>query len=662
MNLSRSRSSTAKSNGRPRRAARILPIIGMVASLVTVGFTLWIQAAMQHQAEVVGPLLKQSQKLESALGQSFAALQEWVAFGDPSIKTNRARLWRDEIAPRLKGLESAATSQEDQKAIYDLRTEIQLIKILQWQIEDSARGIGNIEARLLYEKEVVTLRDQALYYLAQPPTKGSRADQPDAHLLRSRLRGMVLQTDAALFRLLEKYTAAQAHKVKRLAELTREAARQLAVIKLEDNLHQVFVTEVLAFVDRSEEVSTIRAQKNWNKMDSLYRVRLQPAKDRAAALLATIVERQERRVHKESRGLFRWSFVILALALLVGVLSGASIYYAYQLTDRADRALASAKSLGQYALGERIGSGGMGQVFRAQHALLRRPAAVKVMRGTRALDPESQARFLKEVQLTSTLSHPNTIAIYDYGRSAEGLMYYAMELLDGVSLNTLVRSTGPVPPARVAHILSQICGSLSEAHGLGLLHRDLKPSNIMLVVKGGVPDVVKVLDFGLVSEISELSPNSTEGLVGTPAYLAPELIDAESNVSVRSDIYAIGAIAYFLLTGTEMFESTDVEEVLRAQVEDECERPSIRLGAVLPFDLEAIVMGCLDKDPGRRPASTNDLEQLFETAELDTWSRTEAHAWWTKYGESVRALSRENLNSSSPSVGDDLDIGDRTPA
>ncbi|MBL4633496.1 MAG: serine/threonine protein kinase [Kofleriaceae bacterium] len=597
--------------------------------------------------------------LESALGHSFAALQEWIAFGEPATKIHRARLWRDEIAPRLERLESAATSGDDERAVYDLRTELQTIKILQWQIEDAARSIGNVEARFLYEDEVVTLRTRAVRYLAQPPAKGSRADQADAHLLRSRLRGMVLQTDAALFRLLENYTSGHAQKLKQLTELTRGLARQLSAIKLEDGLHSVFAAEVLAFVERSEDVLEVRGQKNWNKTNSLFRTELQPAEERAAALLASIVERQERRLIKETRGLFRWSFVILALALLVGVLSGASIYYAYQLEDRADRALASAKSLGQYALGDRIGSGGMGQVFRAQHALLRRPAAIKVMGGTHALDPESQARFLKEVQLTSTLSHPNTIAIYDYGRSAKGLLYYAMELLDGVSLDALVRSTGPVPPARVAYILGQICGSLSEAHGLGLLHRDIKPSNIMLVVKGGVPDVVKVLDFGLVSEIAKLSQSTTAGLVGTPAYLAPELVVAESNASVRSDIYAIGAIGYFLLTGTEMFEFDNVEEVLRAQVEDECERPSIRLGAALPVDLEAIVMGCLAKEPGQRPASTNDLERLFESADLDAWSRTEAHAWWTQYGESVRALSRDTADSSSSGVGGNFDIGSR---
>lgn len=659
MSRTRSSSGTRRSRG-PWRAVRVLPLIGMVASLLTVGFTLWIQAAVQHQSEVVGPLLRQSQMLESALGQSFGALQEWIVFGDPAIKTHRARLWRNEIAPRLEGLEGAATSEDDERAVYDLRTELQTIKILQWQIEDAARSMGNIEARFLYEEEVVELRNRAVHYLGQSPAKGSRADQADARLLRSKLRGMVLQTDAALFRLLENYSSGHAHKLQNLAELTRNLANKLTEIKLEDGLHDVFATEVLAFVDRSEDVLDVRALKNWNKTNSLFRTELQPAKERAAALLVSIVERQERRLMKETHGLFRWSFVILALALLVGILSGASIYYAYQLEDRAERALASAKSLGQYALGDRIGSGGMGQVFRAQHALLRRPAAVKVMRGTRALDPESQASFLKEVQLTSTLNHPNTIAIYDYGRSAKGLLYYAMELLDGVSLHTLVRSTGPVPPARVVHILGQICGSLSEAHGLGLLHRDINPSNIMLVVKGGVPDVVKVLDFGLVSEIAKLSPTKAVGLVGTPAYLAPELVVAESNASVRSDIYAIGAIAYFLLTGTEMFESTDIEEVLRAQVEDECERPSIRLGAALPIDLEAIVMGCLAKDPGQRPASTNDLERLFESAEVDAWSRAEAQAWWTQYGESVRSLSRDTADSSSSDVEADFDIGSRT--
>lgn len=660
MSRSRSSGSNLRSVAGPRRTGRILPIIGMVAALLTVGFTLWIQAAMQHQTDVAGPVLEQSKKLQGALAQSFSALQEWVAFGDPVAKTSRAHLWRDEIAPLLERLESTATSQSDDLEIYDLRSELQSIKIIQWQIEDAARSMGNVEARFLYEEEVIALRDRAVNYLAQVPPGGSPADAPDAHLLRSRLRGLVLQTDAALFRLLDDYTSAQAHKLKRLAELTRTRAQELANYELEDGLHKVFASEVLAFVDRCERVLEARARDNWNYADTQFHTKLQPAKERASALLASIVDRQERRLLTESRSLFRWSFVILALALLVGGLSGASIYYNYQLEDRAEKALASAKSLGQYALGDRIGSGGMGQVFRAQHALLRRPAAVKVMRGTRALDPESQALFLKEVQLTSTLNHPNTIAIYDYGQSSKGLLYYAMELLDGVSLDSLVRVTGPIPPARVAHILGQICGSLSEAHGLGLLHRDLKPSNIMLVVKGGVPDVVKVLDFGLVSEVSKLPSRPTTRLVGTPAYMAPELVVAESNASARSDIYAIGGIAYFLLTGTEMFESTDVEEVLRAQVEDDCERPSIRLGAALPIDLEAIVMGCLAKDPGQRPATTSDLELLFESADIESWSSRQAHAWWTQYGESARAQSREAQEPTSADVASEFDIGSRS--
>lgn len=634
-------------------------MLGMVASLLTVGFTLWIQATMQHQSEVAGPLLRESQMLESALAESFGSLQAWVAFGTADAPATRTKLWQDEIAPRLERLEAAANSSQDQQEIYELRTELKTIKVLQWQIEDAAQTVGNVEARFIYEEEVVALRDRATRYLMQRPAPGAPGDEVEARLLRSSLRGLVLQMDGALVRLIIDYTPAQAHKLRQLAESTREAARQLEAMKLPNGFHEIFATEVRSFVDRTESVVRSRAKRDWNYTDTKFRTQLRPASDRAAALLVSLVKRQERGLIKETRSLFRWSFVILALALLVGVFSGFSIYYTYQLRDRAERALASAQSLGQYALGERIGSGGMGQVFRAEHALLRRPAAVKVMRGTRAQDPESQARFLKEVQVTSTLSHPNTVAIYDYGRSSDGLLYYAMELLDGVSLESLVRATGPIPPARVAHILSQICGSLSEAHGRGLLHRDLKPSNIMLVIKGGVPDVVKVLDFGLVSEIGELPSRTGHGLVGTPAYLAPELIVAESNASVRSDIYAIGAIAYFLVTGTVLFPSADVEETLRAQVEDDCERPSLRLGAALPVDLEAIVMGCLAKEPGNRPARTNHIETLLDSATIDSWSRKQANTWWTQYGESVRAAAREDGDSSSSDVGPKFDIGSR---
>ncbi len=279
------------------------------------------------------------------------------------------------------------------------------------------------------------------------------------------------------------------------------------------------------------------------------------------------------------------------------------------------------EKLGQYVLEEQIGEGGMGMVYRARHAMLRRPTAIKLLLPDKNSETNLR-RFEREVQRTARLSHPNTIAVYDYGRTPAGLFYYAMELVNGITLQQLVERDGPQPPARVVHILQQVCGALAEAHQAGLIHRDIKPANIMLSERGDATDLVKVLDFGLVKEL-ESDPadhgiSSTGLVLGTPHYLSPEAIEAPSTVGPASDIYALGAVGYFLVTGKPLFEASTIVALCSKQLSETPIRPSDRLGGPVPDDLEAILMACLAKRPADRPGSAIELAEQLSRVDCAT--------------------------------------------
>ncbi len=296
---------------------------------------------------------------------------------------------------------------------------------------------------------------------------------------------------------------------------------------------------------------------------------------------------------------------------------------------------ALSERVGPYVLEEKIGEGAMGAVYRASHVMLRRPTAVKILLS--AASPIAVTRFEREVQLTCRLTHPNTIAIYDYGRTGDGAFYYAMELLDGASLDRVVGATGPLPEARVIHLLHQLCGSLNEAHMAGLVHRDVKPSNIQVCTRGGMHDVAKLLDFGLVKAVESSSAELTQQnvILGTPAYLAPEVILDAAASGPAQDVYALGAVAYFMLAGRAAFSGTKPMEICLQQL-NVTPAPLRKRGVKISKSFETLIAACLEKDPRRRPTSMRELAAALPRS---TWSVADEQQD-TKKEKPHKALSR----------------------
>ena len=289
-----------------------------------------------------------------------------------------------------------------------------------------------------------------------------------------------------------------------------------------------------------------------------------------------------------------------------------------------------AKQIMQYRLQEKIGTGGMGDVYRAEHVLLKRQCAMKLIKPERGRDLSSLASFEREVIATARLSHWNTIEIYDYGHTDDGTFYYVMELLEGENLQTLVEKHGPMPPERVVHLLAQACDALHEAHHAGLIHRDIKPANIFAARRGGNWDVAKLLDFGLVRELSTEVPGEQRksSFSGTPMFMSPEQVTEYNKVDGRSDIYAIGSVAYFLLTGVPPFEGNNIVDILRAHASSPVVKPT-ELQPNIPDDLEQVVLTCLRKSPEDRYATADSLSQsLRECQCAKDWNAHTAANWW----------------------------------
>ena len=299
--------------------------------------------------------------------------------------------------------------------------------------------------------------------------------------------------------------------------------------------------------------------------------------------------------------------------IMITVMSALALYGSYRIEELGQDAEV-ARELGQYLLRRTIGEGGMGTVYLAEHRFLRRPCAVKLIRPDQAGDRATLARFEREVQAAAGLTHPNTVQIYDYGQTDDGTFYFAMEYLPGVTLDELVTREGPLEPKRAVRILAQLCGALHEAHARGLIHRDLKPGNVMLCERGGMPDVAKLLDFGLVGALEHetTDPRITQAgvILGTPSYMSPEQCMGEVDVTPASDIYSLGALAYFLLAGTAPFEGRPVVQTIVAHLH-EPPRPLTEARPGLPAALSDVIDRCLAKRPEDRFRDAASLERAL---------------------------------------------------
>jgi serine/threonine-protein kinase len=300
---------------------------------------------------------------------------------------------------------------------------------------------------------------------------------------------------------------------------------------------------------------------------------------------------------------------------------------------------AIARELGSYKVGELLSRGGMGEIYRAEHRMLARPAAVKLIRpdflgSASETDRRSLVqRFQREAKATAGLRSPHTVAVYDYGVAQDGTLYYVMELLDGLDLEALVDRFGPVPAERAVHILLQVCDSLGEAHECGLVHRDIKPSNVILSHYGSRVDFAKVLDFGLARRAdlarTDVHMTAEATILGTPAFMAPEQIVGSPEIGPRTDLYSVGCLAYWLLTGQVVYTGDRPFEVFAQHVSAQPVPPSRRCELPIPDALDRIVLACLEKDPAQRPASAEALARLLRAVQpLPSWTDERARQWW----------------------------------
>jgi serine/threonine-protein kinase len=312
-----------------------------------------------------------------------------------------------------------------------------------------------------------------------------------------------------------------------------------------------------------------------------------------------------------------------------------------------------AERIGQYRLKDVLGFGGMGAVYLAEHVMLRRPCAIKLIRPDQAGDPNTLLRFEREVQATATLTHPNTVEIFDYGHAEDGTFYYVMEYLPGMNLEDLVERHGPMPPERALHLMRQVCQALREAHSIGLIHRDIKPSNIFACERGKVYDVAKLLDFGLVKSFglaAEGASLTQEGSFnGSPAFVSPEQA-ASRPLDARSDIYNVGATAYFLITGQLLFDRESALQMLHAHAYEPVV-PNHQFQEDVPADLQRVILRCLEKGPDRRYQDAASVDKaLAACASAGQWTLEKAEEWWRQHSDSAKPASAPEVLKSNTRI------------
>lgn len=331
-----------------------------------------------------------------------------------------------------------------------------------------------------------------------------------------------------------------------------------------------------------------------------------------------------------------WGFIQASVFLVLG---GFVATAGSHLLWSAKEQIIEARKLGAYRLVARIGSGGMGEVWLARQMPLNRRVALKILKESTLKDPAALRRFKREAEAAATLVHPNTIKVFDFGASDDGVFFIAMELLDGMDLEAIVDRLGPLPPARTVHLARQVCASLAEAHAKGIIHCDLKPANLFVTKVGDAYDFAKVLDFGLARLTFGPGHTTVDSMRGTPAFMPPEVIKGEG-VTPESDIYSMGAVLYWMVTGTPPFTARGFHESIMAQLEATPQRPSERLGAPIPQDLEAVILKCLAKKREARYANAKELNDALGACECAaTWSNTSAKASWQELRPSLGRLA-----------------------
>ncbi|MDX1579107.1 MAG: serine/threonine-protein kinase, partial [Gemmatimonadota bacterium] len=347
-----------------------------------------------------------------------------------------------------------------------------------------------------------------------------------------------------------------------------------------------------------------------------------------------------------------WRPVGVALIGGVSILVSRTLYQLHRTAHKAER-------LGNYLIEKELGEGGMGKVFVARHAMICRPTAVKVMTNRDAEGQTNLARFEREVQLSASLTHPNTITIFDFGRTADDTFYYAMEYLEGLDLQRMVERFGPLPPERVVYFLRQALGSLGEAHGRGIVHRDIKPSNIFITQRGGLYDFVKVLDFGLARKVRDAGDSGitkTGMIFGTPRYIAPESVYGAQKSDARSDLYNLGGVAYWMLTGKPLFDGSSSLDLIIDHVKTVPEPPSAVSDTPIPPELDRIVTKCLEKDPDDRYQTADELLGDLQGLTLESpWNQTRAREWWESHGSELAAVAKataEEADAARPRQAD----------
>jgi len=351
----------------------------------------------------------------------------------------------------------------------------------------------------------------------------------------------------------------------------------------------------------------------------------------------------------EASDIGAFSLVDYVQALARNAIAVLIAYYGSRTIYRLNLDVARAQQLGSYELEAPLGSGGMGEVWHARHTLLKRPAALKLIRpevlGGADVEANRRAleRFEREARVTAMLSSPHTVELYDYGFTEDQTFYYVMEKLHGLDLEHLVREYGPVEAARAVHLLLQVCDSLGDAHNHGLVHRDVKPANIYLCRQGMRHDFVKVLDFGLVRDVSENQDPETRAAVGgTPAYMAPEAARG-GEIDARTDLYAVGCVGFWLLTGQSVFEADSIEEMFEAHIHDAPVAPSTLSVVDISPELDRVIMTCLAKDPAERCQSAAELMDALEAVpEADGWDEDRAEAWWKEHASDALTSSEKN--------------------